>query len=112
MAQNTPGPWALYSPHPREQYVDHVEDDEDESFCIFRMIPGRQVSPEEAAANARLVVAAVNSAIQANPDNPIAAAEALPELLEIARNLVALFDELIALKVVVEKAMATTARTA
>lgn len=37
---------------------------------------------EEAAANAALIVAAVNACFALNPDNPLAVAEALPELVK------------------------------
>lgn len=123
-AKNTPGPWDLYSAQPVEQYVDHVEDAEEGSFCIFQMQPGKQVPPEEAAANARLVIAACNGATCANPDNPLAAAEALPDLLEAAKRLVAIWDvgllltlatselpgEYGTLKAAVKKAKAVTAK--
>ena len=35
----------------------------------------------EAAANAALIVAAVNACFKVNPDNPLAVAEALPDLV-------------------------------
>jgi len=41
----------------------------------------------EADGNALLIIAAVNSCFQINPDNPLAVAEALPELVEAARDL-------------------------
>jgi len=75
--RHTPGPWDLYSDHPTEQWVDHVEDDEDRCFNIFRIIPGEQISDEEAVANAHL----------------IAAAPRLLEALERARQYIALSED-------------------
>ena len=51
----------------------------------------------EAEANAVLIVAAVNACFQINPENPMAVAEALPGLVEAAkealRQLEAFFDK-------------------
>ena len=41
-----------------------------------------RTSPTERDSNARLIVAARNACMKVNPSNPIAAAEALPELLD------------------------------
>lgn len=37
-------------------------------------------------ANARLIAAAWNACVEINPDNPIAAAEAMPEVMRAARD--------------------------
>ena len=47
---------------------------------------------EEDDANAALIVAAVNSCFAINPSNPLAVAEALPELVEACRELIAAID--------------------
>ena len=44
-------------------------------------------------ANAALIVAAVNACFKVNPDNPLAVPEALPELVEAAKELMAKFTE-------------------
>lgn len=41
---------------------------------------------DRARANAQLIVAARNACMEINPENPIAVAEALPELLEALRR--------------------------
>jgi len=63
MKKPTPGPWVL-----RYCSIEGV------AFCC-----GTGPS-EEDDANARLIVAAVNSCFAINPDNPLAVAEALPGL--------------------------------
>ena len=42
----------------------------------------------EAQANAALIVAAVNACFKVNPDNPLAVAEVLPELIEAAQKFI------------------------
>ena len=48
-----------------------------------------------AEVNAALIVAAVNACFAINPDNPLAVAEALPELVEACKLLVAWRDNLL-----------------
>lgn len=43
-------------------------------------------------ANAALIVAAVNACFAVSPENPLAVAEALPEVVEALRGLVSEFD--------------------
>jgi hypothetical protein len=48
---------------------------------------------QEAADNAQLIVSACNAAMEVNPDNPIAAAEALPELVHSLPMIIRCLDE-------------------
>lgn len=47
----------------------------------------------EGKANARLIVAAVNACFTINPSNPLAVAEAMPELVGAAKGLLAFIHE-------------------
>jgi len=49
----------------------------------------------EAAANAALIVAAVNACFKVNPSNPLAVAEALPTLVDAARKALTTLDGLV-----------------
>ena len=71
-----PGPWLVRNGN------EICASDEHESF-IAEVFDGT----DHGRGNARLIVAACNGAMIANPSNPIAAAEALPELLDALDNL-------------------------
>jgi len=81
MNKPTPGPWILMGCDVEDENKDTI------TFCC-----GTGTS-EDDEANAALVVAAVNACFKVNPDNPLAVAEALPELVEACRNIAKLFDE-------------------
>ena len=56
---HTPGPWKLYSTHPPEQYVELIfSDDDNNNYRVFKIKPGKTISPNQAKANAQLIAAA------------------------------------------------------
>jgi hypothetical protein len=68
-----------------------------QTVCIRRvnsdMPLARIFGPRSRAeANARLIVAATNAAKEINPENPIAAAEAMPELMKAAKAILEAYD--------------------
>ena len=74
MNKPTPGPWrwntaaGIYGANNKR--------------CANSFVQGEIILPyDETDANAALIVAAVNAYFAVNPDNPIAAAEALPDLV-------------------------------
>ncbi|KKL03698.1 hypothetical protein LCGC14_2623480, partial [marine sediment metagenome] len=82
--EHTPGPWGV-APNGKQVLAPHVIQRDN---VLVRKLSG--ATPEQVEANARLIVAARNAAFRANAKNPIAAAEALPELLEVLKELEAL----------------------
>lgn len=85
-AKPTPGPWAL-----KKAVKAGLKAEND--HLIYQPSDGRHIAetfqyqdhgvPDgPAEANARLIVAACNAAMAINPDNPIAAAEAMPDVIE------------------------------
>jgi len=54
---------------------------------------GTLLCPEQAEANARLIVAAVNGCISVNPDNPLAVAEDIKDMYESLRLTTKASDE-------------------
>jgi hypothetical protein len=57
-ARHTPALWALYSPHPSEQYVDQINTDGQHRRSIFRIHHDDDIVRPEAGANAYLIAAA------------------------------------------------------
>jgi hypothetical protein len=82
MNKPTPGPWQL------DGYALIAADGEGVGITY-----GRTRKAEEEKANAALIVAAVNACFAVNPDNPLAVAEGVAELVEACRNIAKLFDE-------------------
>jgi len=99
MNKPTPGPWlidertgiiVIYSgPENTEPCIDGIPDSQ--RIAVFN---GHYIKDEhrwgmtpEQIWTARLIVVAVNACFAINPDNPLAVAEALPELVEAARTI-------------------------
>lgn len=61
-------------------------------FCLDEKQPFK-VCEEEAEANAHLITAAINACKEINLDNPIAVAEALPDLLKACEAIVRDFED-------------------
>jgi len=83
----TPGPWRFKG---RTLTVPHLA-----VYGPPHLVDGGDYAPicePHYEADARLIVAAVNACFQVNPDNPLAVAEALPELVEAARTSVDIAD--------------------
>ena len=88
MNKPTPGPWMINS-----KAIAWQRDDRGRLYWDFPIQIGtlgtcvRAETAEEAEANAALIVAAVNACFAINPSNPLAVAEALPELVKACRGL-------------------------
>lgn len=80
MAKYTPGDWFLSA---SGAYVGRLTSDgSHDIICELNDgvgLDGVEICSE---ANGRLITAATNAAMNANADNPVAAAEALPQMLE------------------------------
>ena len=99
-ARHTSGPWILdvrsgcLAVYPADRANDtpgcHFDDDRNIHFSTKGAVHDEAgwTIPEETIINARFIVAACNAAMKANPGNPIAVAEALPDLLEAGQQLV------------------------
>jgi hypothetical protein len=79
----TKGPWGIGKPFPGSTVP--FREVEDESGRGLAVVQGGRHSDLPAEANANLIVAAVNACFAINPENPLAVAEALPELVEALR---------------------------
>ena len=78
-AKPTPGPWRMDF-GPRQYSLKGA----DCHNVVFMALPSEDYGAgiAEIDANAEFILAAVNACFQINPENPIAVAEALPELVE------------------------------
>ncbi len=86
MNKPTPGPWV----YERCGFQDNQNPDgQDFRIRGHESIIGRiwwgSIVPEKAESNAVLIIAAVNACFAINPDNPLAVAKALPELVDACR---------------------------
>jgi len=90
MNKPTPGPWTM---GPRDAAMLSIRILDAPRMMLAAEAHGAGGSWKEVGANAALIVAAVNACFKVNPDNPLAVAEALPELVEACRNIAKLFDE-------------------
>ena len=72
MNNPTPGKW--------KRSYEIIEDEEGKTLAICS---GHDTSLDQDEANANFVLTALEACFAVNPDNPLAVAEALPELLEV-----------------------------
>ena len=89
--KNTPWPWTVE--HDGNVIAKHLTDEPKTYVVIADLNWDSSWSfPVEPVPNGDLIVAACNACMQVNPSNPVAAAEALPELLEACETMVAEHD--------------------
>ena len=81
MSGHAPGPWRKGE---RESYLHAIKIIDERGFLVAEA-RGATGPWADVEANARLIIAAVNACFAVNPDNPLAVAEALPELVEACR---------------------------
>ena len=81
MNKPTPGKW--------KRSYEIIEDEEGKTLAICS---GHDTSLDQDEANANFVLTAHEACFAVNPDNPLAVAEALPELVEACRELIAAID--------------------
>jgi hypothetical protein len=82
MNKPTPGPWVVNQNRP----VAGCNGDIAITTGHESIVAVAFVRPD-VEANAALIVAAVNACFTINPDNPLAVAEALPEIVKMARDI-------------------------
>jgi len=84
MNKPTPGKW--------KRSYEIIEDEEGKTLAICS---GHDTSLEQDEANANFVLTAHEACFAVNPSNPLAVAEALPEIVESLRRILAILDALI-----------------
>ena len=90
MNKPTPGPWTATPSYINlGEWEIYGNEDGDNAQHIGSI---EAEGTEQAEANAALIVAAVNSCFAVNPDNPLAVAEALREIVDIVRGFVFISD--------------------
>ena len=82
MNKPTPGKW--------KRSCEIIEDEEGKTLAICS---GHDTSLEQDEANANFVLTAHEACFAVNPSNPLAVAEALPELVAAAKELMEKFTE-------------------
>mgnify|MGYP001608744834 CR=1 FL=1 len=82
-SKHTPGPWIVI---PEDRAVSRWVIGTTEHSSVAECAPAGLMGKDEADANARLIVAAVNACFQAAPQNPLAFAEAAPKMLELLQT--------------------------
>lgn len=89
----TQGPWRVEQwtyQHP-DRVVPTIQNDKDAIAQLCDLWPPDEREAEKTA-NAELIVVACNAAREANPDDPIAAARALPAALQLLREAFSALD--------------------
>ena len=92
---NTKGKWKRRYPRNGEA-AEIIEDYDGKSVALILSLDDchRPIDKSEVEANANLIVAAANACIKVNPDNPQAAAEALPDIYDALGECLLLIEDM------------------